>query len=110
MAADVGGHVVVLVTAPSREEARALGRLLVESKLAACANVAGSVNSCYWWEGKVETADEVLLILKTRAELVPPLAARVAEAHSYTIPEVVALPIVGGNPEYLAWIDASLAR
>ena len=92
------------VTAGSREEALAIGRVVVEERLAACANVLDGMISLYWWQGALERADEAALILKTRAELVERLTARVRELHSYECPCVVALPIDAGNPAYLDWI------
>ena len=94
------------VTAGSRDEALAIGRTVVEERLAACANVLDGMTSLYWWRGVLEQAGEAALILKTRAELVERLAARIKELHSYECPCVVALPIAAGNPDYLAWIAA----
>ncbi|MDQ7844437.1 MAG: divalent-cation tolerance protein CutA [Armatimonadota bacterium] len=101
-------HIVVLVTAPSREEAERIGRAVVEDRLAACANVVPAVASTYWWRGAVEQAGEALLVLKTCRDLLEPLGRRVRALHSYTVPEVIALPIAGGNPDYLRWIDESV--
>ena len=97
------------VTSGSREEALAIGRTVVEERLAACANVLDGVSSIYWWQGALEQASEAVLILKTRAELVERLTARIRELHSYDCPCVVALPIEGGNPAYLDWIAAETA-
>ena len=96
----------VYVTAATVEEAGKIGKALVEARLAACANVIGAIQSYYWWEGAVQQDTEAALILKTRADLVEALTAKVKELHSYDCPCVVALPIEGGNPEFLAWIDA----
>src|SRR5919106_4872515 len=92
------------VTAGSKDEALRIGRALVDERLAACANVLDGMISVYWWQGSLEQADEAVLILKTRAELVEPLTARIRELHSYECPCVVALPIAAGNPDYLDWI------
>jgi periplasmic divalent cation tolerance protein len=94
------------VTAGSKGEALRVGRALVEEQLAACANVLDGMTSVYWWQGALEQADEAMLIVKTRAELVDRLTARVRELHSYDCPCVLSLPIMGGNPDYLAWIAA----
>jgi periplasmic divalent cation tolerance protein len=103
-------QVLVYVTAGSRDEAVKIGRAAVESRLAACANVLPApTTSIYWWQGKLEQAEEVSLILKTRAALVDELVAKVKEQHSYDCPCVVALPIEGGNPQFLEWIDAETA-
>jgi periplasmic divalent cation tolerance protein len=92
------------VTAGSRHEALSIGRTVVEERLAACANVLEIMASIYWWQGALEQADEAVLILKTRAELVERLTARIMELHSYECPCVVALPIAAGNPQYLDWV------
>lgn len=101
-------HIVVLITASSADEATAIGRALVHERLAACANLVPSIASTYWWQGKVEEAGEALLVLKTRDDLLDAVVRRVRELHSYTVPEVIALPILGGNPDYLRWIDDSV--
>jgi periplasmic divalent cation tolerance protein len=88
-----------------REDALAIGRTLVEERLAAAVNIQDGVRSIYRWQGAIEEAAEVLLIAKTRMALVPKLTARVVSLHSYECPPVVAVPVCGGNPDYLAWID-----
>jgi len=95
---------VVLVTAPDAEEGARIGRRLVEERLAACVNVVPGLRSLYLWEGRVEDDAEVLLVVKTRAERLDALALRVRDLHPYDVPEVVALPVVGGSAEYLAWV------
>ena len=97
--------VMIYVTASGEEEARKIGRALVEQRLAACANVLPGVTSIYWWQGKVEEGPEASLILKTTADKVEALTARVRELHSYAMPCVVALPISGGNPDFFTWIE-----
>lgn len=103
-------HVVVFITVGSQDEAIRIGRTLVEERLAACVNLVASVASTYWWQGKIEDVGEVLLVVKTRQDLLNALTTRVQALHSYTVPEVIALPIVGGNPAYLAWIDDSVRQ
>lgn len=98
--------VMVYVTAASRAEAVKIGRALVEERLAACANIFDEVTSLYWWEGAVREDAEATLILKTRAEHVEALTARVRELHSYSVPCVVTWPIAAGNPAYLDWLTA----
>lgn len=95
---------LVYVTAPSPEEAERLARLAVEKRLAACANILPGMRSLYWWQGKLEQADETVLILKTTEALVPALTSALTAAHSYDCPCVVALPISQGNPDFLRWI------
>lgn len=98
---------VVYVTAP-RERAEALARLLVERRLVACVNVIGSVRSIYRWSERTCEDEESLLVMKTSGRQLEPLRAVVLAEHPYEVPEVIALPIVFGHPEYLAWIDASV--
>ena len=101
--------VFVYMTASSSEEARAIGRRLVEARLAACANILPGMESIFHWQGRLETAQETVLIAKTRAVLVDQLAAMVRELHSYDCPCVVALPITAGNPAYLRWLGQETA-
>jgi len=101
-------HIVVLITASSRSEAEAIGRALVEGRLAACVNIIPGVHSLFWWQGKVEEQDEALLLVKSKNELLPSVIEAVKRLHSYTVPEVVALSILAGSPDYLAWIDESV--
>jgi len=92
------------ITTSSPDEARSLGEILVEEKLAACVNILPKMESIYHWEGKLETADESVLIAKTRSDLRDALQKRVLELHSYDCPCVVFLPVMDGNPAYLEWI------
>ena len=102
---DDSGKVVVFVTASSEEEAGKIASLLLERRKAACVTVVPRVSSRFWWQGKLDSAQESLLIIKTRAALVPELTDVVKKAHSYTVPEIVALPIVAGSADYLDWVD-----
>jgi periplasmic divalent cation tolerance protein len=95
---------VVLVTAATREQALAIARALVEERLAACVNVVDGVTSVYRWEGKLNEDREALLVAKTRRALVDRVALRVRELHTYSCPEVIALPLAAGAPAYLAWL------
>ncbi len=95
---------VVLVTAPNVEVARFLARSLVESRLAACVNVVPAIHSLYRWEGEVQEDEEVLLVVKTRADRRDALASHICELHPYDVPEVLALPAVGGSEPYLRWL------
>jgi len=96
----------VYITASDADEARRLARALVESRLAACANVFDGMTSVYRWEGAVQESNEAVLIAKTREELVPALTEKIQDLHSYDCPCVVALPLTGGSDEFLAWIAA----
>jgi len=95
---------LVYVTASGIDEARRIARALVESRLAACANIVPSIESVYHWKGSVESGAESVVLLKTRASLVPKLTEAVRAMHSYECPCVVALPMSGGNPDFLKWI------
>ncbi len=97
----------VLITAPDSEVGTSLARALVAEGLAACVNLVPGVRSIYRWEGAVQDDTEVLLIAKTREALLSALTARVEVLHPYDVPEVVALPIVGGSAAYLAWLCAA---
>lgn len=94
------------VTCPSPEAALAIARRLVEERLAAGVNVLPGARSVYRWEGIVRDAAEAVLVVKTRSALVEAVTRRVLELHPHRCPGVAALPVVGGNPDYLAWIAA----
>jgi periplasmic divalent cation tolerance protein len=99
----------VYITASTVEEAKMIGAALVHERLAACANITSGMESIYWWQDRVETAAEAVLVVKTVHVRLATLIARTKELHSYDIPCVVALPVAAGNPDYLAWIaDAVL--
>jgi periplasmic divalent cation tolerance protein len=95
---------VVLVTAPTLDEATSIGRTLVEERLAACANIVPGLRSIYRWQDALQDEPEVLLIIKTTAAYFDHLAQRVLELHSYATPEVLALPVTQGVPEYVQWL------
>ncbi len=99
---------IVLTTVSSPEEADQLARALVEARLAACATLLPPVQSIYRWQGAVETATETLLLLKTAAEQLPALEARLHALHSYQTPEFLVLRVEAGSPGYLDWLAASL--
>lgn len=102
--------VVVFVTASSKDEAERISRALLDARLAACCNIVNAVTSLFWWEGKIDRAGEVLMMVKTRNGLLSDVITVVKANHSYSVPEVIALPIVGGNPDYLQWISNETAR
>lgn len=96
----------VQVTAASAEEADRLGRLAVEGRLAACAQVSGPIDSTYRWEGEITSATEWVCTLKTTADRVPSLTTALRAAHSYQVPEILVSDVNGGDPDYLAWLEA----
>ncbi len=102
--------VVVLCTVPNEEEASRLGHLLVEKRLAACVNIVPGLRSLYWWEGKVQDDAELLLVIKTRQERFETLRETLVEAHPYSVPEVIALPIEAGHAPYLDWVKDNVTR
>lgn len=101
---------MLYITAGSRDEAKKIGRALVEDRLAACANVIDGMESVYWWQGKLTEDREAVLIVKSRADDVSAVTARVKALHSYSVPCVVALPILDGNPAYLDWLGAETEK
>jgi periplasmic divalent cation tolerance protein len=98
-------HVAILITASSAEEAQKIAHHLVAEHLVACANIVFSIQSVFYWQEKVCDEKEVLLICKSRGSLFEKISRRVKELHSYTVPEIIALPIVQGSKDYLHWID-----
>ena len=97
--------IVVLITASNEEEANRIAELLVKGKRAACVNIVPRVDSLFWWEEQLDSARESLLLVKTRAALFPEIVELVKKTHSYEVPEIIALPIIAGNEEYLTWLD-----
>ncbi|MFA5287299.1 MAG: divalent-cation tolerance protein CutA [Candidatus Omnitrophota bacterium] len=100
---------VILVTAANKKEARRIAKALINNKLAACVNIISEVESLFYWKGKIDSAKETLLIIKSRKEKVPKIIKLVKSIHSYEIPEIISLPIAAGFRLYLKWIDESLA-
>ena len=100
----MGSGIIVLITAASADEAAKIGNALVDEHLAACVNIVPEVRSLFFWEGKTRDERETMLICKSRLTLMEDLIARVKSLHSYSVPEVIALPIVAGSREYLDWM------
>ena len=96
--------VLVLTNCPDEESANAIALALVEERLAACVNILPRVQSVYRWQGAVESAVEVPLLIKTTAAAYPALEAAIRERHPYEVPEIIALPISAGLPAYLNWV------
>jgi len=97
-------YIIVFVTAASEEEGARIGQAIVGEKLAACVNIIRSIRSIYRWQGRIEDGQEILLIIKTKKNLFENLKKRVKELHSYSVPEIIALPLVGGDEQYLNWL------
>lgn len=100
-------NTVIFVTAGHKKEAEKIASALIEGKLAACVNIIQSVHSLFWWQGKVDRARELLLIIKTKKTLLPQVIRKVKSLHSYSVAEIIALPIIAGNKEYLKWLNDS---
>ena len=98
----------VYITCSNQEEAAKIGKHIVQERLAACANIIPTMQSIYWWEGKVEEDQETVLVAKTSKKKFPELMEAVRELHSYDVPCIISLPIKKGNPAYLNWINSSL--
>jgi periplasmic divalent cation tolerance protein len=103
--------ILVVMTCKSRTEARQIVTSLVEKRLAACGNIVEpTVTSIYRWKGRIERAEEVLVILKSTRKAFLALEREVTHLHSYEVPEIIALPIVAGSRKYLSWVDKSVGK
>jgi periplasmic divalent cation tolerance protein len=98
-------YVVIFVTVPNKDVGVELARYLVSNRLVACVNVVDGLRSIYYWEGRVEEDNEALLIIKSRRDRLDDIIKAVREKHPYKVPEIIALPIIDGLKDYLAWID-----
>lgn len=101
---------LLYVTAADREEAEALARALLEARHAACVNILGDTASFYWWEGVIRQASECALLVKTTARLQEQAIQTIRSRHSYDCPCIVALPVEGGNPDFLRWVGQETAE
>ena len=99
--------IVVLITASSEADAATIARTLVDEHLIACANIVPRVRSFFFWEGETQDAAETLLVCKSRQPLMDRVIGRVKELHSYSVPEIIALPVVSGSSSYLSWVRDS---
>ena len=98
-------YIVISITTATAEEAKRISRVLLNQRKAACVNIVPRVSSLFWWQDKLDSTQESLLIVKTKAQLLDEIIRLVKETHSYDIPEIIAFPVVGGNQDYLEWID-----
>lgn len=101
---DVMDEIVVFITVSNEDEAAKISKALVESRLAGCVNIIQNIRSIYSWQGRIEDEMEVLMIVKTQKALFDSLMKKVKELHSYTVPEIIALPIIEGSEDYLRWL------
>lgn len=95
----------VMTTVDSEDTAAQIAKTVVERRLAACVQVLGPISSTYWWEGAVETSTEWLCLIKTRQELYLQVESAIREVHPYDVPEILAVPVVAGNPAYVEWLQ-----
>ena len=102
-------YIQVVTTLPTADTARAMARKLVERRLAACVQIAGPIESIYWWQGQIDSSSEWRLTVKSRTDLFPKLEAAIREDHPYETPEILAQAILAGLPEYLEWLHHELA-
>ena len=98
-------YAVIMVTAANLDQAKDIARALVEEEIVACVNILQGMLSIFRWKGKIEEGAECLLIIKTRMSRLPEVISRVKSIHTYDVPEIIALPIIDGNPAYLQWIE-----
>jgi periplasmic divalent cation tolerance protein len=101
--------ILVLVTCANKKEALLIKECLLVKKIVACVNIVNNVDSFYWWQGLIDSGREVLLLIKSKQELLKPIIKIVKQNHSYKVPEIIAMPVIGGNSDYLQWISDSVA-
>jgi len=101
-------YVIVMVTCASREEARRIAGRLLEKRLVACANILPKIESRFWWKGKLDSAAELLVTMKTVRSNFKKIEAEIKRVHSYEVPEIIAVPIVSGSRDYLDWISRTV--
>lgn len=103
-------YLQVVTTTATKDEAEKIARALIDARLAACVQIAGPITSLYRWQGKVETSQEWQCVAKSRAELFEAVAAAIRQMHPYELPEIVAVSLAQGTPDYLRWIDEQTTR
>ncbi len=102
-------YIVIFITTATAEEAQRIAQVLLKQRKAACVNIIPRVSSFFWWQGSIDSAQESLLVVKSSASLLSDIITLVKEIHSYDTPEIIALPIMGGNQDYLEWIEESVS-
>jgi periplasmic divalent cation tolerance protein len=103
-------YLIIFCTVPDSTTAKKIARILVKEKLAACCNILEGLNSIYSWENKIQDEAELLLIIKSRKELFPELEQQIKKLHPYVVPEIIAMPIINGNQEYLKWMEKNVKK
>ena len=101
-------NIVIFITTSTEVEAHKIAELVLNRRKAACVNIVPRVSSLFWWEDKLDSAQESLMIVKTKASQFPEIINLVREIHSYDVPEIIALPIINGSEDYLTWLNTSV--
>jgi periplasmic divalent cation tolerance protein len=101
-------HIIVLVTASGDVEAKKIAKRLLDDRKAACINIINGVSSLFVWQGRQQEEQESLLVIKSGASLLPQIIETVKQVHSYEVPEIIALPVLGGNEAYLEWLNSGI--
>ena len=105
----MSGFIQTMTTVEKKEDAEKIARVILEKRLGACVQIAGPVSSHYWWQGKIDSAEEYLCVIKSRAELYPELEAAIKKVHPYEVPEIMAVPVTSLSAEYGKWLEKELA-
>ena len=103
-------YIVIFITAPHKKEATRIAKVLLKHKLVACVNIIENVSSLFWWQGKIDRAKEALLVIKSKKSKLAAIVKLVKSLHSYQVPEIIAIPIIGGEKKYLGWIDECVGK
>lgn len=103
-------YIIIFITTAHKKEARRIAKALLENKLAACVNIIPEIGSLFWWQAKIDSASEALLVIKSKQAKLTKIIKLVKSLHSYEVPEIIVLPIIGGYKPYLRWLDDSLRQ
>jgi len=103
-------HIQVLTTTETKADAQAIANTLISRRLAGCVQIIGPITSTYRWQGKIETAEEWLCVIKSRADLYEALEEAIRDVHPYDVPEILAVPVTAGSKDYLDWLDSELRK
>lgn len=102
--------IIIFITVPTEKEAQKISDKLLQEKLVACVNIIKEVNSFFWWKNKIESANEILLVVKTQSKFFDDIVNAVKQLHSYDVPEIIAVPIINANKDYLDWIKENVKK
>ena len=103
-------YIQIITTVESKDDAKKIAELLVDRRLAACVQIAGPVMSRFWWDGKINTAEEYQVIIKSRNDLFPEIESIITDVHTYDVPEILAIPILAAGKGYLNWLSEELKK